>query len=895
MRIKSIKVGGFGCLKDWTVGNLDSNLIIIYGNNESGKSTLFNMIETLFYGWKPVTNNPYIPWDGSNASIEAEIIDGNGDLMLVQRIIRSRAEGKVIKGEISFDIRNNPLDILAFMPREIFSDVYSLTLDKLCFPDSNAWQELQDQLLGGRYTSFIKPVSKVISELENESVQLWRPDNRGKPEAKEIQKRIAELKRMRKDALENEEELRIKEQKLYELNEQLGELNKEKAVLHTYLIRSERLLPVKKKLERIKELRDKAGDILKYNNLPDNPEEVLKNIREEIKEIELEIEYAENQNKGYKNIISSFTKEDQLVINQSDEIGKVTKSYAQIESDKEEIDTLKSGLRRNLDRITDQASNFLVGGWKSELGPVLKSIDEVELRSGINSFKDTQDRCKEKKFRLEGLRAQNGGTDQRILSWVSLITILLGLAGTLSLGNTPLGFASALLMVLGFGLGIFWFFNKGRNPIKAELEKVEKGLSELDNELKERRETVKKALKGLPVPLERLESPDETLLVDIKNIKNLIEQKSDIENKMIKVIERLEKREEEIKNILTLVGISSSRDILEDLRILEKRLSDAKERQLNAENATAAAIEIEDKIKGLKEEKTKLKNKHNDIINNLQGLNGKDIGEKIEDLLLRRDYIKRAQTLRDDLEREYPDLAKIELEINNLKDEEGLWDFSDSKLAEAKIKRDDIEEELGELKEEIGRLETDIKHLSNQARLDDIEGEINRLTEERKAVAVKRDRLIFLQNLLKEADRRFREEHQPDVLQKAGYYLNIITDGRYDRLYAKDDGSGLMIRARYIDQLLEADHPVSRGTLEQIYLALRLALIEHLDSGREVLPLFLDEVLVNWDGMRLQKGIKILEKIAEQRQVFLFTCHKWLAEALGEYRYDQILLEVEQL
>ena len=306
---------------------------------------------------------------------------------------------------------------------------------------------------------------------------------------------------MRKDALENEEELRIKEQKLYELNEQLGELNKEKAVLHTYLIRSERLLPVKKKLERIKELRDKAGDILKYNNLPDNPEEVLKNIREEIKEIELEIEYAENQNKGYKNIISSFTKEDQLVINQSDEIGKVTKSYAQIESDKEEIDTLKSGLRRNLDRNTDQASNFLVGGWKSELGPVLKSIDEVELRSGINSFKDTQDRCKEKKFRLEGLRAQNGGTDQRILSWVSLITILLGLAGTLSLGNTPLGFASALLMVLGFGLGIFWFFNKGRNPIKAELEKVEKGLSELDNELKERRETVKKALKRLPVPL----------------------------------------------------------------------------------------------------------------------------------------------------------------------------------------------------------------------------------------------------------------------------------------------------------------------------------------------------------------------------------------------------------
>lgn len=892
MRIKSIKVGSFGCLKDWTVSNLDPNMVIIYGDNESGKSTLFNLLETLFYGWKPVTNNPYIPWDGSSASIEAEIIDRNGDLMVVQRTLRSRPEGKIIKGEISFDIRNNPLDILAFMPREIFSDVYSLTLDKLCFPDSNAWQELQDQLLGGRYASFIKPVSKVINELDNEAAQLWRPDRRGKPESKELQKRIAELKRMRKDAIENERELRIKEQKLYELIRQLNELNKEKTVLHTYLIRSERLLPVKKKLERIKELDDKAGDIERYDNVPHNPGDVLGNIREEINEIELEIENAEGQNEGLKNAFLSFTEEDQMVISQGDEIEKVTKSYAQIESDKEEIDILKSDLQRNLDRIADHASNFLLGGWKAELESILESIDEVKLRSGINSFKDVQDRYKEHKSRLEGLRVQ-GETDLRFLPWVSLIIFLLGLVGTLSLNSTPLGFASALLMILGIGVGIFWFFNKDRNLIKSELEKTEKSLSKLDDELKVRRETVEKALNGLPVPHERLESPDETLLVDIKNIKNLMEQKSDIENKMTKIIERLGTREEQINSIMTLIGILSSRDILEDLRTLEKCLDRAKERQLIANNAKSAHIEITEKLNGYKLEKTELENKQNNIIDDLQGLNGENIKDKIDDLLLRRDYIKRAQTLRDDLEREYPDLPEIEFEINSLEDEEELWNFSDSELAEAKIMRDETEEKLGELKEEIGRLETDIKHLSNLTRLDDIEGEINLLTEEHNVVAVKRDRLVLLQNLLKEADRRFREEHQPDVLQKAGYYLNIITDGRYDRLYAKDDGSGLMIRACYVNQILEADYPLSRGTLEQIYLALRLALVEYLDSGREALPLFLDEVLVNWDGMRLQKGIKILEKIAEQRQILLFTCHKWLAEELGRDLYDSILLRVD--
>ena len=31
------------------------NIVVIYGRNESGKSTLFNMVDTLLYGWSPAT------------------------------------------------------------------------------------------------------------------------------------------------------------------------------------------------------------------------------------------------------------------------------------------------------------------------------------------------------------------------------------------------------------------------------------------------------------------------------------------------------------------------------------------------------------------------------------------------------------------------------------------------------------------------------------------------------------------------------------------------------------------------------------------------------------------------------------------------------------------------
>ena len=90
-----------------------------------------------------------------------------------------------------------------------------------------------------------------------------------------------------------------------------------------------------------------------------------------------------------------------------------------------------------------------------------------------------------------------------------------------------------------------------------------------------------------------------------------------------------------------------------------------------------------------------------------------------------------------------------------------------------------------------------------------------------------------------------------------------------------------MVRGNYRDYPFEATLPLSRGTLEQIYLALRLALIDHLDKDREGLPLFLDEALINWDGIRLKNGLELLKQIAQNRQIFLFTCHEWMVEKLS--------------
>src|SRR5690606_29330948 len=135
---------------------------------------------------------------------------------------------------------------------------------------------------------------------------------------------------------------------------------------------------------------------------------------------------------------------------------------------------------------------------------------------------------------------------------------------------------------------------------------------------------------------------------------------------------------------------------------------------------------------------------------------------------------------------------------------------------------------------------------------DAVESEIL-LAEETLAETMRaRDRRWVLARLLREADRRFREEHQPDVLRAAGRHLSAITGGRYPRILVDENGTAgrFYLRDPGRSEPVRIAEPISTGTREQVYLALRLAIVDHLDRAGERLPLFMDEAFVNWDPAR---------------------------------------------
>ena len=125
------------------------------------------------------------------------------------------------------------------------------------------------------------------------------------------------------------------------------------------------------------------------------------------------------------------------------------------------------------------------------------------------------------------------------------------------------------------------------------------------------------------------------------------------------------------------------------------------------------------------------------------------------------------------------------------------------------------------------------------------------------------------------------QSHLSDALnQRASEILSEITGGRYDRLTVNENlelkvcGQGAFSNIR-LDQ-------VSRGTQEQIWFALRMAVADLL--YREEYPIILDETFAFYDDERLANTLRYLTKIG--RQVLLFTCHSREREMLVELGVD---------
>lgn len=132
---------------------------------------------------------------------------------------------------------------------------------------------------------------------------------------------------------------------------------------------------------------------------------------------------------------------------------------------------------------------------------------------------------------------------------------------------------------------------------------------------------------------------------------------------------------------------------------------------------------------------------------------------------------------------------------------------------------------------------------------------------------------------LRVARERMERNRRPDALIRAGALFTTITGGRYRDLFARAE-HGQSLHLAVLDaagRRWDID-TLSRGTREQIYLALRIALIEEYGTHGVDLPVILDDPLVNFDGQRFRSAFHLLRETAVGRQFIYLTCHSEILE-----------------
>ena len=149
---------------------------------------------------------------------------------------------------------------------------------------------------------------------------------------------------------------------------------------------------------------------------------------------------------------------------------------------------------------------------------------------------------------------------------------------------------------------------------------------------------------------------------------------------------------------------------------------------------------------------------------------------------------------------------------------------------------------------------------------------------------------------LDSANTTLQNRFSPELGRRAAEIFAGLTGGRYggvvlDRsfhLSAEPAGEGVYREAELL----------SAGALDQLYLAVRLAICDLVLPPEKAVPIILDDALANFDDDRCAAALNYLKKAARKRQILLFTCHSREADffsADGEVSIQRLTAEAKRV
>ena len=206
------------------------------------------------------------------------------------------------------------------------------------------------------------------------------------------------------------------------------------------------------------------------------------------------------------------------------------------------------------------------------------------------------------------------------------------------------------------------------------------------------------------------------------------------------------------------------------------------------------------------------------------------------------------------------------------------WEELASQHEASEKQLDELLKERAQIVEQQRVLAEDTTLTEKQIELGMVEAKLERAQESWRERAV-------VSQMLELVRHEYELHRQPETLQEATGYFRELTGGKYTRVWTplandilfvdREDGSSLAVES------------LSRGTREQLFLSVRMALVAMFARRGIQLPMILDDVLVNYDERRAAVAAKVLTEFAASgHQLLVFTCHEHILNIFKKLSAD---------
>jgi uncharacterized protein YhaN len=235
---------------------------------------------------------------------------------------------------------------------------------------------------------------------------------------------------------------------------------------------------------------------------------------------------------------------------------------------------------------------------------------------------------------------------------------------------------------------------------------------------------------------------------------------------------------------------------------------------------------------------------------------------------------------RRDLERKLSEMLENEPLLNSEDGQSYRDDLQSIPHEEAVARLQQLEDEEKRLRAEVDTLHQEQGNLRRQqvefeksGQALELHSKIN-ILEEKLAIDAQRWAVLTIaRDVFERTREEFQQERQPALMKSASKYLSDLTLGRYTSVRAVIGEKEQDLEVVEGEAHTKRANELSRGTAEQLFLAMRFALIEEYAKNAEPMPVVLDDILVNFDPERAKAACKVIMDLSERFQVIFLTCH----------------------